>query len=108
METKTKKTLVIWTIALLIVLNLSSLATIWYHRYQFKKSKSIEQRDQRLESRRGGRFQRSGKMPSFIEKSLNLSKDQEVIIDSIWSQFHIQKRTIEDSMDQNRNVTILY
>lgn len=102
METKTKRNLAIWVIALLVVLNLSSLGTIWFHRYQFKKDKRIEQRDKRFESRRGARSQRSGKMPPFIEKSLNLNQEQKITIDSIWSHFDKQKRTLEDSMHQNR------
>lgn len=102
METKTKKNLAIWAIALLIILNLSSLGTIWFHRYQFKKERRVEQKDRRLESRRGPMNERTRRMPQFIEKSLNLSKDQKSTLDTIWNHFDTKKRVIEDSMNSNR------
>lgn len=102
METKTKRNLAIWAIALLIILNLSSLGTIWFHRYQFKKERRIEQKDRRSEGRRGPMNQRMRGMPPFIEKSLDLTTEQKTTLETIWNHFDTKKRAIEDSMNINR------
>ena len=103
MEAKTKRNITIWAIVLLIVLNISSLSTIWYHRYQFRKSMQAEQRDRRINDRRDIRPNDRGKrMPPFIVKGLDLSDQQKVTIDSIWKYFENKRTILEDSMDQNR------
>ena len=102
METKTKKNLAIWAIALLVLLNVSSLATIWYHRYQFNNNKRVENREHRTEARRGTMAPRSRTMPPFIKESLKLTPDQSEILDSIWQQHGRQRANYEDSLHKIR------
>lgn len=102
METKTKRNLALWAIGLLIILNLSSLGTIWFHRYQFKKANKHEHRESRFEGRRGQMSQRMHRVPRFIDGSMELSEQQKEVIDTIWNHFNTKRRVLEDSMNKNR------
>jgi len=101
METKTKKNLIIWGIILLVLLNVSSLGTIWYHRYQFNKN--IHEKVVRDNARRSpASRERQQGPPSFLIKDLSLSDDQMQEFSSIWAKHGIQRRELEVKMDENR------
>jgi uncharacterized membrane protein len=102
MEPKTKRNLAIWSIIVLVLLNLSSLATIWYHRYQFTKQQRVEQRSRRFDNRYEAMERRIGRIPPFISEAIDLSPKQKEELDSIWRHFNNKRRTLEDSMNQNR------
>ena len=102
METRTKRNITLWVVVLLIVLNISSLATIWYHRYQFSQRRSLELPEQRLNRRADAMNRRMRQMPPFLIKDLALSAKQQATLDSIWSHYNGQRRILEDSMDRNR------
>ena len=102
MEPRTKRNLAIWAIALLVILNISSLATIWYHRYQFKNERRGELKERRFDSRRGHEGQSRHRMPPFMVRNLALSEEQEANLDSIWGYFNQRRRLLEDSMNSTR------
>lgn len=102
METKTKRTLIIWAIIVLVLLNISSLGTIWFHRYQFKKSRQTESQDRRFEGRRSGENRRMKQMPPFLLRGIDLAAKQKTSLDSIWVLYNGQRRMLEDSMNSNR------
>ena len=102
METKTKRNLVIWAIIVLVLLNISSLGTIWYHRYQFKKVRQTERPDRRFDGRRPSENRRMGQLPSFMLKGMDLSEEQKAKLDSTWHHFNRKRRVLEDSMNSNR------
>lgn len=101
MEAKTKRNIIIWAIIVLVLLNISSLGTIWYHRYQFKKQRS-ELKDRRFEGRRPAGKQAIRQRPPYMFRELDLSEDQKKNLDSIWQHFNGQRKILEDSMDNNR------
>ena len=102
METKTKRNLVIWSIVLLVVLNISSLATIWYHRYQFRKENRAERFERRGRNMPDGAPHRFRQMPPFLTETLDLSEKQHHDLDSIWFHYNNQRRLLEDSMNRIR------
>ena len=102
METKTKKNLVIWGVVLLVVLNVTSLGTIWYHRYQFKNERVKRENAVRDNGRRmQSREHRQG-VPPFLIKDLALTDEQKKKFSSIWDEHGTQRRTIEGRMNENR------
>jgi uncharacterized membrane protein len=102
METKTKRNIVIWAIIVLVLLNISSLGTIWYHRYQFKKVRQTERQDRRFDGRRPSENRRMGQIPPFMLKGMALSAEQKADLDSTWRYFNSKRRVLEDSMNSNR------
>jgi hypothetical protein len=103
METKTKRSLIIWGIVILAILNVSSLGTIWYHRYQFKTEKLTRVNNERGHQRMQNRADRMHKRPPVLSRGLGLTSAQESKFDSIWKEHAIEKRNIEKQMNSNRN-----
>ena len=104
MEAKTKRNLIIWSVVVLVLLNITSLATIWYHRYQFGNTrmdrrynaKSMNQHNKQMKSRR-----ESG-ITTYISKGLELSDGQQSQFDSIWNKYTNIRHEAEKEMDYNR------
>ncbi len=103
METKTKRSLIIWGIVILAILNVSSLGTIWYHRYQFKTEKLTRVNNERGHKRMPNRTDRMRKRPPVLSRGLGLTKEQELKFDSIWSEHAVAKRALDKKMNANRN-----
>lgn len=101
MEAKTKRSITIWVVVVLVILNISSLATIWYHRYQFRQQR-LAQVERRFDGRNEVMNRRRSQMPPFITEALELSPEQKNTLDSIWSHFNFKRQLLEDSMEQNR------
>ena len=103
MEARTKKSLVIWGIVLLVLLNISSLGTIWYNRYQVKSKKltrvNREWPDQQMKSRID---RRTGAPHTYITKDLNLSEGQQKEFDTIWQRHFQERRAIEAELGKTR------
>jgi hypothetical protein len=105
MEANTKKNLIIWGVVLLVLLNVSSLSTIWFHRYQYTNNrmnnsynnKTIKQHRQRM-----GRH--SSTNNSYFTRDLNLSNAQQTKFDSIWAKYSSIRNEIEQEMTQNREL----
>ena len=103
MEAKTKRILIIWGVVLLVLLNVTSLSTIWYHRYQFDNNridrrhntKSMSQHKQMQTKRESGRT-------SYMSRGLDLSSTQQDKFDSIWNQYSVIRRDVEKEMENNR------
>ena len=102
METKTKRNLLIWSIVLLIILNLTSLATIWYHRVQFKNTskRRMNSKMARLQKQKMARH--GSKRPRVLSREMNLTVSQSQEFDSLWQLHSNQRRTYEDQMAKNR------
>ena len=96
MEARTKRNIAIWAIIILVLLNISSLATIWYHRYQFKQQQFAEA-NRRFEGRSEAMARRAGKLPPFISEGFDLSAEQKITLDSIWHHFNSQRTNLEES-----------
>jgi hypothetical protein len=104
MEAKTKRNLIIWSVIFLVLLNISSLGTIWYHRYQFRHNKmNISLREKAPDRKNQRAMQRNPGNPTFITKTLNLSDDQQKKFDSIWFQYNDRRQAIEEEMEANRS-----
>jgi uncharacterized membrane protein len=103
MEAKTKRNLIIWGIVFLVLLNVSSLGTIWYHRYQFRNNKMNMSLKDKMPDRRTNRTMRhrSGS-PAALTRELDLSNNQREEFDSIWRHYNDIRRSIEEEMEVNR------
>ena len=103
MEAKTKRSLIIWGVALLVLLNVSSLGTIWFHRYQFKHdrmSRNISERGMDKRSNRPMRHIQGNSSP--FARGLDLSDAQQLKFDSIWHYYNNIRKEIELEMRENR------
>jgi len=103
MEAKTKRNLIIWSIVFLVLLNISSLGTIWFHRYQFRHNKMNRNfidktKDERS---RGTRRHRLASTAGFTS-GLDLTDLQQQKFDSIWRYYNDIRQDIEDEMETNR------
>ena len=102
MEAKTKKKILIWGIIILVLLNLSSLATIWYHRYQYAhtypNNMAWKHRQQQQELRRQNK---QGHI-HYLSKDLNLSDTQQLVFDSIWHYYAGQRLELEKQLETKR------
>jgi vesicle coat complex subunit len=104
MEAKTKRNLIIWSVVILVLLNITSLATIWYHRYQYgntrmdrrSNAKSMNQDNKQMKSRRGSAI------TAYISKGLELTDAQQHEFDSIWNKYTTLRHEAEKEMDYNR------
>lgn len=107
MEAQTKKNLIVWGIIILVVLNLSSLGTIWYHRYNFKRDILNRDNIERRMPRDGTRGSRQGQRSIYyLSRDLNLSEEQQGQFNAIWEQ-HLEQRTnIAQEMSMNRKEMI--
>ena len=101
METKTKKNLIIWGIVFLVLLNVSSLGTIWYHRYQFNKVKREKVVRDNTRRTPASREKQQGP-PSFLTKELNLSEEQMKEFSKIWTKHTTRRNDLELKMNENR------
>ena len=88
METKTKKTLLISTIILLIVINISALSTFYFHK-KIQAKKFIEMRDMKEDVRTQG-------MRRFIKEELKLTD----------KQFKLFKEISRTNMNSLHEITI--
>lgn len=88
METKTKKTLLISTIILLIAINISALSTIYYHN-KIQAKKVIEMKNIKEEARIKG-------MHRYIKEELNLTDHQ----------FEIFKEISKTNMNSSHEITV--
>jgi hypothetical protein len=102
METKIKRNLIIWGVILLVVLNISSLSTIWYHRYQYNHNRlSKTSLVKRMSERNKRHTKYSQKGANFIAKGLDLAADQRQDFDSIWLLYTGKRNEIEHQMQIN-------
>ena len=109
METKTKRAIAIWAIVLLVVLNISSLGTIWFHRYQFRQETPSLARKDRLPMNPRGKSrtrQTTQGLPGFFAEKMNLTPTQKELMDSIWASYRSQKEFLEDEMHKNRRAML--
>ena len=104
MEAKNKRNLVIWGVLLLVILNISSLGTIWYHRYQFKNErgdKTYGRKQMPSERERPSRGNSRGGRA--IGRGLDLTSEQQLQFDSIWQYYNGRRDSIESKLEINRN-----
>ena len=103
MEAKTKRNLIIWGIVFLVLLNVSSLGTIWYHRYQFSHNKvSMNLKDRVTDKRTNRTMRHRSGSPAMLTRELDLSDKQHQEFDSIWRHYNDIRRSIEEEMEANR------
>ncbi|MEN8120159.1 MAG: Spy/CpxP family protein refolding chaperone [Bacteroidota bacterium] len=78
MDLLTKKKLLIGTIILLVVINISALSTIAYNRYQQTKGVELSDKSNNYQyNRRGGRQQEYNmRVKNFVKRELSLSDEQ--------------------------------
>ncbi|NOQ27505.1 MAG: hypothetical protein GQ564_19250 [Bacteroidales bacterium] len=88
METKTKKTLLISTIIILIAINISALLTIYYHN-KIQTKRAVEMKNIKEESRIKG-------MHRYIKEELRLSDDQ----------FEVFKEISKTNMNSSHEISI--
>jgi Spy/CpxP family protein refolding chaperone len=103
MEAKTKRTLVIWGVILLILLNVSSLGTIWYHRYHSRidrADKGYSKGQMRQGAKRGMRHKPRGS--NIISRGLDLTSIQQEKFDSIWQLYNERRVEVESNLENNR------
>ena len=103
MEAKTKRNLIIWGIVFLVLLNISSLGTIWYHRYQFRHNKANNSFKEKVMDKRSHRTMRHKQGSSTVmTRGLDLSDTQQDEFDSIWMYYNEKRQAIEQEMEANR------
>jgi len=103
MEAKTKRNLIIWSIVFLVVLNISSLGTIWYHRYQFRENKANNSFRENVMERKSHKTIRHRQASSaIITRGLDLSEAQKDTFDSIWVYYNDKRQVIQQEMEENR------
>ena len=103
MENATKRKIWIWVVIILVVVNVTSLATIGYHRYQVRHKNTAEMRDGRAKADRYQ--QRKGERRTYSERyrqALNLSELQTGQMDSIQSYYEQERRKVSREMGQLR------
>lgn len=101
METKSKRNILIWAIILLVILNISSLTTIWYHRYQNKARIERLGKNKMLPQGKKYRARKGVNASKLLARNLKLSSGQQEKFDSIWSFYSVQKLDYEDIMNEN-------
>lgn len=100
MEKSSKRKILIWAVAILIIINISSLATIWFHRIQNKRTSRTEIRDQRPPSEERNRDRRNNgqdmrrEFSRRFQNALNLTAVQSTAVDSIHSHYFEQRRVL--------------
>ena len=90
-------------VIILVVVNVSSLVTIGYHRYQYKQKRTAEMRDGRSKDDHIKHSRRE--MKKFSERyqeSLNLSALQRQQMDSIQTHYEQQRQEASREMGQLR------
>ena len=103
METKTKRTIIIWGVILLVLLNISSLGTIWFHRYQFRNDRMNRNLSEKRMDKRSDRPMRHNQGNSSpLAGGLDLSDTQKQKFDSIWQHYNSLRKEIEMEMRDNR------
>ena len=103
METKTKRNFIIWGVVFLVILNISSLGTIWYHRYQFTHNRMQRNSMENSPRKRSQRAQSGNhRGPSILTKDLDLSDKQNQRFDSVWQHYSKFRRGLETKMESNR------
>ncbi len=102
MEAKTKKTILRWGIIILVLLNLSSLATIWYHRYQYAHTYPGSERYRHYQEQRELRRQNKTGHTHYLSKDLNLSTQQQQVFDSIWHYYAGKRLELEKQLEARR------
>ena len=76
MEVLTKKRLLIWTIVILIIMNVSALSTIAFHRYKLKKHmEQVEQR-KNFNKKIYDKNNYGQRIKIYVRRELNLSEKQ--------------------------------
>jgi Spy/CpxP family protein refolding chaperone len=103
MEAKTKKNLIVWGVVLLVLLNVTSLSTIWYHRYQFDNNR-IDRRNsvKSMNQHKKMQSKHESRRTSYISRGLDLSPSQQDKFDSIWNQYSAIRKDVEKEMENNR------
>ena len=103
MEAKTKRNLTIWGVILLVLLNVTSLATIWYHRYQYGNTRMDRRHEVRsLNQHKQVRAKRGSVRTLYMSRGLELNTSQQEKFDSIWNQYSAIRRDVEEEMVKNR------
>jgi len=103
METTTKRNLIIWSIVILVILNITSLGTIWFHRYRFNAEKVARSpRDKMINHRSNNTADHRSRSTTFLTRNLDLSPLQKEAFDSIWQYYNVLRKDIEQQMEENR------
>ena len=102
METKSKRNLLIWSVILLVLLNLTSLATIWFHRFQNKASFERTEKVNRHVGDKKRSINNSDRLSKYLGRDLHLTSDQRQKFDSTWSYYAVQKLDYEQQLHSNR------
>lgn len=80
MEIVTKKRLLIGIIVILVVINISALSTIAFHKYKYSRIRNIEQRDnfKQQQENKGLKQQKNyhSRVKQFVRRELELSDEQ--------------------------------
>ena len=100
MEKSSKRKILIWAVIILMIINISSLATIWFHKVQYKRMNRTEIGDRRAprETRNGDRRNNGKDMrrefSRRFQNHLNLTDAQATTVDSIHSHYFEQRREL--------------
>lgn len=95
MDNSRKRKLLVWAMIVLVIVNITSLASIWYHRFQFRQMRSTEMRAHRQDADRFTK--RNSEIKKFSERyseSLHLNENQSKEIDSIHLRYGKERRQI--------------
>ncbi|MFC2151914.1 Spy/CpxP family protein refolding chaperone [Bacteroidota bacterium] len=95
MNTKTKKTLLIGTIILLLVINISALSTIYYHK-KIRSKKSAEISNVQKDARVRG-------MRRYIQEELNFSEEQYKQFREIHTEYMTSSQEIASELNKKRS-----
>jgi hypothetical protein len=104
MEKSSKRKILIWVVIILVIINISSLATIWFHRIQNKRTNRTEIRDQRVPRETRNRDRRNNgqdmrrEFSRRFQNDLNLTDTQSTAVDSIHSHYFDQRRELTQNL----------
>ncbi|MCX6236859.1 MAG: periplasmic heavy metal sensor [Bacteroidia bacterium] len=102
MKTENKYTLMVWAIVILTVMNISTVATIVYHKYQSEKAETIAVSDQKQLETDSEKF--SGR---YFRDQLNLSREQMDKFKEINPVFRPKARDITIELAQKRKQMLI-
>lgn len=106
MEKRTKKQLLIWGVVVLIIMNIASLGTIWFHK--FDRGNMRERGENRLERSNRSRQHSPERMKrewtSRMHRALDLEAQQAAEFDSLFFHFEKLRRTNRSDMGELRKI----
>ena len=102
MKTENKYSLMVWAIVILALMNISTLASIMYHKYQSEKTVTISTSDQKQLEADSEKF--SGR---YFRDQLNLSGDQMDKFKEINPAFRLKARNITIELAEKRKQMLI-